>query len=123
WPKYPPGAAYGRLYDHEPELGIRAARLGARLIAADLGALGISVDCLPVADMPVPGANSIIGDRAYGSSLEKVAAIAAAIAERFRRPADDGRYLDGGAERQRWGSRPCGDRRRLRRGAPLQRPA
>src|SRR6266487_1642495 len=84
WPEYPAGAAYGRLYDRNPELGVAAARLGARLIAADLGALGITVDCLPLADMPVPGADSIIGDRAYGGSVEKVAAIAAAIAEGLR---------------------------------------
>ena len=81
WQEFPPGAAYGRLYDREPQQGVAAARLGARLIAVDLGALGISVDCLPLADMPVPGADSIIGDRAYGGSVEKVAAIAGAIAQ------------------------------------------
>jgi beta-N-acetylhexosaminidase len=84
WPEYPAGAAYGRLYDRKPELGIAAARLGARLIAADLAALGINVDCLPLADMPVAGAHSVIGDRAYGSSVEKVASIAAAVAEGLR---------------------------------------
>src|SRR5262249_52419449 len=36
WPAYPPGAAYGRLYDRDPDLGIAAAKLGGRLIAADL---------------------------------------------------------------------------------------
>src|SRR5206468_2465859 len=36
WPEYPAGAAYGRLYDRKPELGVAAARMGARLIAADL---------------------------------------------------------------------------------------
>src|SRR5262249_37151292 len=36
WPVYPPGAAYGRVYDRDPAQGIAAARLGARLIAADL---------------------------------------------------------------------------------------
>src|SRR5437773_3936172 len=45
WPEYPAGAAYGRVYDRKPELGVAAARLCARLIAADLGALGITVDC------------------------------------------------------------------------------
>src|SRR5215208_4168478 len=80
WPSYPPGAAYGRLYDCDPAAGLEAARLGARLIASDLVALGIDVDCLPVADVPVAGANSVIGDRAYGDTPEKVAAIAAAIA-------------------------------------------
>jgi beta-N-acetylhexosaminidase len=84
WPEYPAGAAYGRLYGRKPELGLAAARLGARLIAADLAALGITVDCVPLADVPVPGADSIIGDRAYGDSVEQVAAIAAAIAEGMR---------------------------------------
>ncbi len=84
WPKYPSGAAYGRLFDSDPNLGVRAARLGGRLIAADLEALGITVDCLPLADMPIPGADGVIGDRAYGSTVEKVAAVAAAIAEGLR---------------------------------------
>jgi beta-N-acetylhexosaminidase len=81
WPAYPPGAVYGELYDREPSLGLAAARLGARLIAADLLPLGINVDCLPLADVPVAGADAVIGDRAYGSTPAKVAAIAAAVAE------------------------------------------
>jgi beta-N-acetylhexosaminidase len=81
WPAYPPGAAYARLYERNPEHGLAAARLGARLIAADLIALGINVDCLPLADVPVAGADSIIGDRAYGVTPEQVAAIARAVAE------------------------------------------
>src|SRR4029077_9606918 len=56
WPAYPAGAAYGRIYDDDPAQGLAAARLGARLIASDLAALGITVDCMPVADVPVPGA-------------------------------------------------------------------
>ncbi|HVV62223.1 MAG TPA: beta-N-acetylhexosaminidase [Pseudolabrys sp.] len=81
WPAYPPGARYGALYDKDPAAGLAAARLGARLIAADLAALGIDVDCLPLADVPVPGSDAVIGDRAYGTTPEKVAAIAGAIAE------------------------------------------
>ncbi len=61
-------------------MGLRAARLGARLIAADLAQFGIDVDCAPIADVPVPGADPIIGDRAYGTEPAKVAAIAGAIA-------------------------------------------
>ena len=81
WPAYPAGAAYGRIYDDDAHAGLVAARLGARLIAADLLELGINVDCLPLADVPVPGADRVIGDRAYGETPDKVAAIAAAIAE------------------------------------------
>src|ERR1700704_3711639 len=36
WPVYPAGAAYGALYDIDRGLGLLAARLSARLIAADL---------------------------------------------------------------------------------------
>ena len=81
WPAYPPGARYGALYDREVAAGLAAARLAGHLIAADLRPLGIDVDCLPLADVPVPGSDNIIGDRAYGSEPGKVAAIAGAIAE------------------------------------------
>lgn len=80
WPAYPAGAVYGELYRRNPTLGLEAARLGARLIAADLAELGITVDCLPVADVPVAGADAVIGTRAYGDTPHQVAAIAAAVA-------------------------------------------
>jgi beta-N-acetylhexosaminidase len=80
WPVYPPGAAYGTLYDRDRKTGLTAARLGARLIAADLAQLGIDVDCAPIADVPVAGADPVVGDRAYGTEPGKVAAIAGAIA-------------------------------------------
>src|SRR6202140_4292220 len=41
WPRYPPGAAYGALYDRDQAKGLAAARRGARLIASDLAKLGI----------------------------------------------------------------------------------
>jgi beta-N-acetylhexosaminidase len=81
WPAYPPGARYGTLYDQDVSRGLSVARLGGHLIAADLGVLGIDVDCLPLADVLTPGADPVIGDRAYGSEPDKVAAIAGAIAE------------------------------------------
>jgi beta-N-acetylhexosaminidase len=81
WPAYPAGAVFGQLYDIDPDLGLAAARLSARLIAADLTDLGITVDCLPLADVPVAGADAVIGDRAYGTSPDKVAAIARAVTE------------------------------------------
>ncbi len=81
WPAYPAGAVFGRLYDIDRALGLAAARLSARLIAADLGALGVTVDCLPLADVPVAGADAVIGDRAYGTEPGKVAAIARAVTE------------------------------------------
>jgi beta-N-acetylhexosaminidase len=79
-PHYPPGAAYGALYDRDRDAGLKAAKLGARLIAADLAQFGIDVDCLPLGDVPISGADPIIGDRAYGLQPAKVAAVAGAIA-------------------------------------------
>jgi beta-N-acetylhexosaminidase len=81
WPVYPPGALFGRLYDIDSALGLTAARLSARLIADDLLKVGVTVDCLPLADVPVAGADAVIGDRAYGTEPSKVAAIARAVTD------------------------------------------
>ncbi len=81
WPAYPPGAAYANLYRQDSAAGLKAAYLGATLIAADLRAVGIDVDCLPIADVPVAGADAVIGDRAYGAEPSTVAAVARAVAE------------------------------------------
>src|SRR5207248_11372249 len=76
WRKYPAAAQIGALPD---PLAEEAARLGARLIADDLAQLGITVDSLPVLDLPAPGADPVIGDRAYGSDPERVTRLAAAV--------------------------------------------
>lgn len=81
WPAYPPGARYGELYDRDPASGLAAAKLAGHLIAADLRAVGIDVDCLPIADVPVAGGDPVIGNRAYGTEPGKVASIAAAVAQ------------------------------------------
>jgi beta-N-acetylhexosaminidase len=81
WPRYPAGVLFDQLYDRKPELGLRAAWLSSRLISADLADLGINVDCLPLADVPVAGADAVIGDRAYGTEPLKVAAIARAVTD------------------------------------------
>jgi beta-N-acetylhexosaminidase len=81
WPLYPAGALFGALYDIDPALGLSAAGLSARLIAADLTETGVTVGCLPLADIPIPGADAVIGDRAYGTDPQKVAAIARAVTE------------------------------------------
>src|ERR1700704_3183467 len=85
WPVYPPGAMFGALYDVDRALGLSAARLSARLIAGDLLETGVTVDCLPLADVPVPGADAVIGNRAYGTEPGKVAAIARAVTEGLER--------------------------------------
>jgi beta-N-acetylhexosaminidase len=73
WPKYPPQQLFGRLYEADPARGRNAARLGARLIAHDLHALGITMDCLPVLDVGIPETVDAIGDRAYSLEPKVVA--------------------------------------------------
>jgi len=87
WRRYPSGRFFGGLHTRDPATALEAARLGARLIARDLAALGITVNCAPVLDLPVQGAHDVIGDRAYGSTVEQVAALGRAVAEG---------YLEGG---------------------------
>src|SRR5204863_8286216 len=62
WFSYPPGAVYGGLYERSSALGERAAFLAGSNIAIDLLAVGIDVDCAPIADVPVAGADKVIGD-------------------------------------------------------------
>ncbi|HEY3695016.1 beta-N-acetylhexosaminidase [Phenylobacterium sp.] len=81
WSRYPPGRAYGNLRGDDPLLRREIARLGARLLAHDLAELGINVDCVPVLDVPVPGAHDVIGDRAYGTTPQEVAYLGRAAAE------------------------------------------
>ncbi|MFL5269794.1 MAG: beta-N-acetylhexosaminidase [Stellaceae bacterium] len=76
WRLYPSAGRLASLPSPE-----RAARLVARLIADDLAQLGITVDCHPVLDLAIPGADPVIGDRAYGSDPGRVARIARAVCE------------------------------------------
>ncbi|MDB5462910.1 MAG: beta-N-acetylhexosaminidase [Phenylobacterium sp.] len=81
WGRYPPGRAYGDLAGNDPLLRREITRLGARLMAHDLAALGINVDCVPVLDVPDPAGHEIIGDRAYGRTPDEVALMGRAAAE------------------------------------------
>src|SRR5258708_28227620 len=56
WPAYPAGAVYGELYRSEPTRGLRAAWLGARLMAARLAPVGLHGGFPPPAAWPAAGA-------------------------------------------------------------------
>jgi beta-N-acetylhexosaminidase len=79
WPVFPRGATFGQLYAGNPAVAEEAAYLNYRWIGAELAALGIDVDCAPVADIPVEGAHDVIGDRAYGRDADAVTLIAEAV--------------------------------------------
>ncbi len=81
WPRYPAGSAYGRISANDPLTRRELARLGAQLMAHDLRAVGVNVDCVPVLDVPVAGAHDVIGDRAYARDPVNVAVLGRAAAE------------------------------------------
>ncbi|WP_332119746.1 beta-N-acetylhexosaminidase [Azorhizobium caulinodans] len=80
WIDYPPAEQFGAIYKADKARALKAVHLNSRLIAADLAALGIDVDCLPVADLRLPEGHGVIGNRAYGSEPSTVAALASAAA-------------------------------------------
>jgi beta-N-acetylhexosaminidase len=65
WKVRPAAARFGEVYAARHEAGVKASYLNARLIAHDLAEVGINVDCVPVLDLPVDGADAVIGDRAF----------------------------------------------------------
>ena len=81
WGARPPAARFGALYAGNPDAAREATYLNARLIAHDLAGLGINVDCLPVLDVPVPGAHDIIGDRAFATDPATIITLARAQIE------------------------------------------
>jgi beta-N-acetylhexosaminidase len=78
WPKYPSAAQLGKLYARDPLHALRTARNVGRLIANDLDEAGISVNCMPVLDVPQDGSHAVIGDRAYGSDPQTILTLARA---------------------------------------------
>ncbi len=78
WRRYPSAAAFLQASEaHRAGL----VRAGARLIASELAEVGISVDCLPVLDVPAPGGHDVIGDRAYSNDAASVAQLGRAACE------------------------------------------
>jgi len=81
WRDRPAAARYGTAHAHDPAAAVRAARFAAGLVARELVGLGINTSCAPVLDLAVPGGHAIIGDRAYGTTPDRVIALGRAVAE------------------------------------------
>jgi beta-N-acetylhexosaminidase len=78
WRKYPTAAALGAFYNHYPLHALRAARNIGRLMGQDLDRAGISVNCLPVLDVPQKDAHAVISDRAYHTTPEIISLLSRA---------------------------------------------
>jgi beta-N-acetylhexosaminidase len=80
WRAHPPAAVVAALHDRDAASGLRAAWLTGALIGLDCAAVGIDVVCAPVLDLRLPETHAAIGDRAYSSDPETVAALGRAMA-------------------------------------------
>jgi len=81
WPQRPPAERFGDLFAKEPDSAREATYLNARLIAHDLSEVGINVDCMPLLDVPVEGADAVIGDRAFGRDPATIISLGRAVIE------------------------------------------
>lgn len=83
WRAAPAAEAFGRLAEEDEANAVEAAWLNSRLLAADLVALGIDVDCAPVLDVRQPEGHDVIGDRAFANHPETVALLGRASCAGF----------------------------------------
>ncbi|MDJ0945228.1 MAG: beta-N-acetylhexosaminidase [Kiloniellales bacterium] len=79
WRAAPAAGVFDDLARRDLASACEAAEVNARLLALELRALGIDVDCLPLLDLRLPEGHGIIGDRALGSDPEQVIALGRAV--------------------------------------------
>jgi beta-N-acetylhexosaminidase len=81
WRAAPAQGRFAELAARDRRSAIEAAYLNARLLAAELLDLGITVDCAPVLDLRLGETHEVIGDRALGPDPECVTELGSAVAE------------------------------------------
>ena len=81
WATTPSAGALVEKFVNQPELAAESIRLNSRLIAHDLIISGISVACMPVLDLVIPGGHEVIGDRAYSADPHQVSQYGRAACE------------------------------------------
>jgi len=72
WRAAPAAERFADLWKIDEEMAIEATRINHRLLAHELRTIGVDVDCAPVADLRIDGADDIVGDRAFGRTPEPV---------------------------------------------------
>ncbi len=76
WRKTLPAQTLAACAPQDMERAKRAMYVSMRLIADELYQAGITVNCAPIADVPVAACHEVIGDRALGDTPEQVAQLA-----------------------------------------------
>jgi beta-N-acetylhexosaminidase len=81
WRAHPAAGTIGARYAAAPEAATRAAWLHGALIGAEATQAGFDIVTAPVLDRAVPGADAVIGDRAFGADPQAVATLGRAMAD------------------------------------------
>lgn len=84
WRNAPAPGLFGEIHARDPALALELARTNARLVAEDLVAVGINVNCAPLLDLREVDGHEVIGDRAFSSEPEVVVALAQAWIDGLR---------------------------------------
>lgn len=85
WRKYPPANTWGHIADQDLERAQKCVSSLGYIMGCDLAELGITVNCAPILDVPMPEAHPIIGDRAFHDSPETCAILAHAYLQGMAR--------------------------------------
>ena len=95
---YPAMEVFDNLYDNNPEEAIKAVEQNFFELMTELKGLGVDVTCAPVCDVRFKGASDVIGDRALGSSVQKVVALSKAALDGIHRAGGEGviKHIPGG---------------------------
>jgi beta-N-acetylhexosaminidase len=80
WPEIPDAASFGALYETDAAAACRSAKLVSEWLSGLLRDVGINTNCGPCVDVPVAGADAIIGNRAYSLRRDVVAELGGCVA-------------------------------------------
>lgn len=81
WVRPPAAAVFGRIAEENLSEAKKAAYINGQIIGHDLVSLGINVDCAPVLDVPIKGAHSVIGNRAFSTDKNIVTELGQSMAD------------------------------------------
>ena len=82
FPAHPAPAVFGELYKLDPKKSVAASRLNGWLLGRLVSGCGVTINCMPMLDVPQPDADpNVIGDRAYARHPDVIVALARAAAE------------------------------------------
>ena len=72
WPKWPAMSKFAQLALEDISEAEKSTFENFKDIGSELAKLGINVDCAPVCDILIEGADDIVGDRSFGADIDIV---------------------------------------------------